>query len=337
MNESLILVLLFCSSFLLTKIFCFLAVKKHWFDIPGSRSSHSIPTPKSGGVAFVLTYLSAVSYLFFCKELPQNDFFALLAGLIVAVLGLVDDFKNLSIKLRISVHFAMVLLALFFLGGPPEILFFSSHFMFQETGFLYLGYFIVALALVWLVNLYNFMDGIDGLAALEAFFVSIAASFLVWTQGANDTALLLLCLAVSVSGFMLLNLPSASIFMGDTGSNFLGFTIGVLACITINEGLLNVWVWGVLLGVFVVDGTVTLIERMRAGEVWYHPHCSHGYQKAAMKYGSHGKVDIGITLINFFWLFPLAWLSSQAAGWGVVITLLAYSPLVVMVKYYRKN
>lgn len=337
MNVVLVLALLFCSSFILTRLVCFLAIKKGWFDIPGSRSSHSQPTPRSGGIAFIVTFLGALVYIYSTGALFENELFALLAGLIVAVLGFFDDLMNLSIKLRISVHFIVVLLALFFLGGPPEISIFSFSVNFQEGGPLLLGYILAAWALVWLINLYNFMDGIDGLAGLEAVFISLAAGSIVLIKGNSTIAFLLFSLGVVVSGFLPLNLPKAKIFMGDTGSNFLGFIIGVLSLITINRGLMDVWTWAILLGVFIVDATMTLIGRMRSNEVWYHAHRSHAYQQAAIKYARHGKVDLGVSLINCFWLFPLAWLNVWIENYGLAFVLLAYMPIFFLGRYYRHN
>lgn len=194
-----------------------------------------------------------------------------------------------------------------------------------------------ALAFTWFINLYNFMDGIDGIAAVEAIFVCLAASFLCWDRGANTEALLLLCLLVSVAGFLLINWPPAKIFMGDVGSNFLGLIIGLLGLMTINNGVLNIWTWSILLAVFVVDSTGTLVQRFRSGEVWYYAHRSHFYQLAALKFSSHRKVDLGLIALNCCWLFPLAWSSVEYPGLGFVLMLVAYIPVGVAGVYYKSK
>jgi Fuc2NAc and GlcNAc transferase len=337
MDRIIVLILLFVSTLFLTKFVCFLANKRRWLDIPDVRSSHSRPTPKSGGIGIVVTFLGVSCFLFYNNSLTNTEFAALLCGFIIAVLGLIDDLKTLGIRIRIGVHFLLVLLAIFLLGGPPEIPLIFTTLSFQELQLTGFGYLAASLVFVWIINFYNFMDGIDGLAALQTIFVCLATAIIIGVQGANEEAFLLLCLAVTVSGFLLMNLPPAEVFMGDTGSYFLGYMIGVLGLITIKEELMDVWSWGVLLGVFVVDSTSTLLQRMRSGQIWYHAHRSHAYQMAAISYKSHSKVDAGVMLINCMWLFPLAWLNMKVEGWGVVIIFLAYLPLLLLGKYFKNK
>lgn len=330
MSEILILALLLISSFFLSGFVRFLMLKRNWFDEPNSRSSHGRPTPNSGGLAFVLCFFSAVLYLFFIDLLPANEFIALCMGLFVAALGFMDDIWNMNITGRIGVHFISAIVVLISLGGLPELPVFSL-----LIDFGWLGYPIGVLGIVWSINLYNFMDGIDGMAALEACFVCAAAiSFAVLQNFPND-ALLLQCLLASILGFLFWNLPTAKIFMGDVGSNFLGLILAVLGLVTISHGLMNIWTWAILLGVFIVDSTLTLIRRIRVGEIWYYAHRSHAYQHAALRHSSHGKVDLVVILINCFWLFPLAWVTVINVEWAILTTVVAYIPMLVLGFYYK--
>jgi Fuc2NAc and GlcNAc transferase len=116
----------------------------------------------------------------------------------------------------------------------------------------------------------------------------------------------LLCLAGAVAGFLVWNRCPARIFMGDTGSGFLGFTLGAPAILTLGDGGITLWSWAILLGVFIVDATLTLLRRMLNGERWYQAHRTHAYQHAARRWGSHRRVTVAVLSINVLWLW-LGW------------------------------
>jgi len=188
---------------------------------------------------------------------------------------------------------------------------------------------IYTLGLVWLINLFNFMDGIDGIAAIEAVCVLSGCVLLLWFQGAPlQTLAWPMLLAVTVVGFLLWNWPPASIFMGDVGSGFLGYVLGCFLVDTAVAGLIPVWSWLILLGVFVVDATVTLVRRALSGARWYEAHRSHAYQHAAQKWKSHRKVSLAVLGINLVWLLPLAWLAALIPEHGWLIMVVALAPLV---------
>ncbi len=189
---------------------------------------------------------------------------------------------------------------------------------------------LALLALLWLLNLYNFMDGIDGLAGSELVFVTFLSYLLVINSGDEVTAMLSATLLAAGAGFLLWNWPPAKIFMGDVGSSFTGFSLGVLALISMQSGILTLWTWLILLAVFIVDATVTLLRRFWRGEKWYEGHATHAYQQAARQYKSHAKVTITVIVINLLWLAPLAWLSVQRPELGMALTLLAMMPLLLL-------
>jgi Fuc2NAc and GlcNAc transferase len=314
MEDLLILAFLLIFSSCLTGLVRFLALKKNWFDIPNSRSSHASPIPKSGGLGFLVSFYVLVFYLYLTGSLLRSELIALGMGLLVALIGLIDDFKMLKISTRLTMQFIAGFIALISLGGLPVLPLFSIN---------------GTLGIIWLVNLYNFMDGIDGLAALEACFICIAVSGFAILQNFPNEVFIFGGLLVSIIGFLVWNFPVAKIFMGDVGSNFLGFIFAVLGLITISHGFMNIWSW------FIVDTTMTLIRRISLGEVWYYAHRSHAYQHAAVKYSSHKKVDVVVSLINIFWLFPLAWVTVVKLEWAMIITLMAYIPLIVLGYFYK--
>ena len=159
---------------------------------------------------------------------------------------------------------------------------------------------LAVFSLIWLLNLFNFMDGIDGLAGGQLFFVSILTLFIVIS---SDNVLILLSatFAAAAAGFLFWNWPPAKIFMGDVGSSFIGFSLGVMALLSMHHGSMTVWTWVLLLGVFVVDATLTLAIRFKDKKRWYEGHATHAYQNAARYYKSHAKVTITLLLINFLW------------------------------------
>lgn len=168
---------------------------------------------------------------------------------------------------------------------------------FAELNLFWLINVLAVIAIVWMINLYNFMDGIDGIAGTEAITISGAAAIFLWVQNSGLVAVCLLILA-AVLGFLIWNWPPAKIFMGDVGSGFLGFVIAVLAIWSENSGAAPLLIWLLLLGVFIVDATVTLVKRMTRGEKLYEAHRSHVYQLAVQAGYSHKQVTLTILLIN---------------------------------------
>lgn len=322
----------FVASVVLTGFVRSHALKSSHIAYPVERSSHVIPTPVGGGLSIVLVFLGTASYLYLQQTLPREHLIALgLGGVLIAVVSYWDDRSFLPVQQRILVHFASAAVALFLIGGFPPF-----PFGYAQLDLGVVGYLIGALFLVWLVNLYNFMDGIDGIAGSEALTVSAGASVIalgvVGEPNVVQSSILLLqfVLAAASLGFLLWNWPPAKIFMGDVGSCFVGFTLGVFALLNSIVDLLPIWSWLILLGVFLVDATLTLLRRFFRGERWYESHCCHAYQHAARRWDSHKKVTLGVILLNIFWLLPLAWLAAIYPAAGFAITLLAMAPLVVL-------
>jgi Fuc2NAc and GlcNAc transferase len=144
-----------------------------------------------------------------------------------------------------------------------------------------------------------------------------------------------LILAGASLGFLLWNWPPAKIFMGDVGSGFLGFILGVLALYTPTFSRMSFWSWLILLGVFLVDATVTLLVRAARRERLHIAHRSHTYQRLARKLQSHQKVTLGVLAINIFWLFPLAFAATRHPAQGAWLTVLAMVPLVAICVWSR--
>ena len=315
---------LFLAALLLTGAIRRIALQWSALDVPVARSLHEEPIPVGGGLAIALLFLLYAMACWRYGLLADSQVLALAGGgVIVAGVGLFDDLRKLSLSLRLFCQFAAACWALYWLATPQPV-----DFLFFVIANSLLLNTLAALSLVWLINLYNFMDGIDGLAATELVFITIVG-FLLGVMF-DDMALGLLSggLCAAGLGFLAWNWPPARIFLGDAGSGFIGFSLGVLALLSLGEGRATVWTWLLLLGVFATDATVTLLRRIWRGDKWYEGHCCHAYQHAARRFGSHGRVTGAILAVNAFWLGPLACLSVFQPQWGMPLTLLGLAPLV---------
>ena len=295
--------------------------------VPNQRSSHSLPTPHGGGLALLVSFYLGGSYLVFAGGVDIPHLFGLsLCGLGIAMIGLLDDLFHLSTFKRFVVHCFCVFWAVhFFLSFDPS-------FLPGDNGIPpVIVRLLLMVGVVWLLNLFNFMDGIDGLAGAEAISVALGAGLLLFFNGETENYLpLLLVLAASAFGFLIWNWPPAKIFMGDACSAFLGFCFGIFCLLTTSCTGLTLWSWLILLAVFVVDSTVTLLVRIRRGEKWYQAHRSHAYQILSRRMGSHLKVTLCYLAINWFFLFPLACLSLHRPEYGLFLTIFSYSLLTIL-------
>lgn len=319
-----LIVFLCIVSFFMTWAFRVYAISRSMFDIPNSRSSHSVPTPRGGGLAIVCSFIIALIILLAVGALPSNFAYALLwAGSGVALLGFLDDRGHIPAHWRLIGHFAASIWALICLNGLPAITFFGLLLDLK-----WIGNCLAAFYLVWMLNLYNFMDGIDGVASIEAVCTCLAACLLYWLSGYTELIWGPMALAAATLGFLFWNFPPAKIFMGDAGSGFLGITIGIFCLQGAWVNGVFFWVWLILLGVFIVDATMTLFRRLCRGEKIYQAHRSHAYQHASRYYGKHRTVTVGVAIINVFWLLPVAMLVVSGVVDGVVGLICAYIPLV---------
>ena len=328
MGNLFLYLIIFFSSLLFSEIIYRISLKKEFLDTPNERSSHSIATPRGGGLSIVMCFLIALCF----GNLSSSDiFFALIgAGILVAFVGFWDDRGHIAARWRLLSHFIAAIWVLFWLGGVPEF-----QFLNLSINLSWFGFIIVAFTLVWLLNLFNFMDGIDGIAASETIFVACAGAYFSWLNGLENLSYISLVLASSTMGFLILNWPPAKIFMGDVGSGFLGLMLGIIAYANILEGG-SFWVWLILLAVFLVDSGVTLLRRIFNGDKWYEAHCSHAYQHAARKWG-HRRVTIAIIIINLCWLLPLAYLVYLNEGLAILLVSVAYIPLILLALKFKSG
>ncbi|MCE9659491.1 MAG: glycosyltransferase family 4 protein [Burkholderiales bacterium] len=300
-------------------------------DRPNERSSHTVPTPRGGGIAIVVSYLALVAVFAFREPGAERLAAALLGGGgLVALLGFIDDRRPLPARWRFAGHLLAAAWVIAWFGPLPPAPIFGPVIDLGPG-----AYFVSGLYLVWSINQFNFMDGIDGIASLEAIAVALGGAFLWWLTQPQGGWQLAVAFAACVAGFLVWNFPKARIFMGDAGSGFLGYVVATLALWSCSTLPHLFWSWIILGGAFMVDSTVTLVRRVALGERFNQAHRSHAYQYAARRYGSHPFVSIAFFAVTALWLLPLATLVALGrldGAWGVVI---AYTPLMILAFHYK--
>lgn len=307
------------------------ALARSIIDIPNARSSHVVPTPRGGGVAIVVSFLLALVGLGAGGLLEAHAVLTVAgAGGLIAIIGFMDDHGHIAARWRLLGHFIAAAWGLFWLGGLPPLTVFGG-----EIDLGWAGSIIAAVYLVWLLNLYNFMDGIDGIASVEAICVCLGACGVYWLGGYEQLMVLPVILIMAVGGFLYWNFPPAKIFMGDAGSGFLGIALGLLSLQAAWVSSELFWCWLILLGVFIVDATFTLIRRLLRGDKVYEAHRSHAYQFASRRVGGHLPVTLAVALLTLCWLLPVAACVMLFDIDGFVGLLVAYVPLVGLALAYN--
>ncbi|RDE22993.1 glycosyl transferase [Motiliproteus coralliicola] len=300
-------------------------------DIPNERSSHVHPTPRGGGIAIWFSFSLALIYQYDALSggLQTLAWLLLIGGGLIALVGLLDDCFNVPVWPRFSAHLIVALMSVAMLEKLPTLPVLGG-----EVSLGWVGYGVYALLIVWTINLYNFMDGIDGIASAQAVCVALGAALVLLLSGRSDEAGLLTLLAVCCFAFLVWNWPPAKIFMGDVGSAYLGFVIAIFAIVSaLNDGV-NIWTWMILMGVFWVDATCTLLWRMASRQSWHEAHRSHVYQVMARQWRSHKKVTLSVIGINVFWLYPWAVMTVIWPQWAFLCVLVSSLPLVYLVFRY---
>ena len=269
------------------------AIRNKIIVIPNERSLHDLPTPKGGGIAIVLTWYIGITILFFCGIIERNLFFALLSGILLAIVSLIDDINGLKPLIRLIIQFLTAILAFIFLGGLRPLIMPQININYD-----FLVYPAAIVGIVWFINLFNFMDGVDGFASTEAIII---CSVLLMVSGNLINLLLISC----VFGFLIWNWPKAKIFMGDVGSTQLGFILVILGIYFHNIYKFSILNWIMLSSPFWFDATLTLYRRWRNGEKLSEAHRKHVYQRIVQSGFSHLKVNMCLIAINSFVLLMI--------------------------------
>ncbi|WP_323591287.1 MraY family glycosyltransferase [Aliarcobacter butzleri] len=311
-----IYIILLLISFLLTYFIKNYMIKKSLVASVNERSSHTVPTPHGGGIAIAITWFIGLFYLYFIGQIEENLFYALLFGAVISIVSFFDDIYELSPKLRLIIQAIVAIGGLYFLGGFETLTF--GIFDIQNPIFTNIFAFFM---IIWFINLYNFLDGINGYAGSEALFLAVAGFILF---GGNH----FLVLAVAVLGFLYWNWNKAKIFMGDVGSTLLGYNVAIFTIYYANQEPTNFWIWIILFSVYWFDATLTLIRRKLNKERLSQAHKKHAYQRLTQADWSHYKVtnySIGLNIL----LFAIVYFISNI----FVAFLFAFVVLVLSMKF----
>ncbi len=287
-------------SFTLTGLALLYAQRVGMIDTPSARRSHNRPTARGGGIAITISML-----LFLLLPVPVTDNTTVLllfvsALSVITITGWVDDHRPLAARLRFAIQFLVAATVVaYYIVLVPETRFDTASVatILIATGLL--------LAICWNINLVNFMDGSNGLAAFTGLFCSLLLAWLFHQAGDRSGILIAATSAAAIAGFLPWNWPLGRIFMGDAGSYAIGFTLAFLSVHAFSTELVSLWQLILVQSVFVVDSTATLVYRVIRGEQWYTAHREHAYQRMLAMGMSHTRVLLIYALVNVFLILPV--------------------------------
>ncbi|MFK7730480.1 MAG: glycosyltransferase family 4 protein [Pseudomonadales bacterium] len=320
MNEMIVLIAaVFAASQVLLYVYRQIAIRQHWLDIPNERSSHTAPTPGGAGLFLAIVFSTAAAYLWVSGKLSPEIVWLYVMPPIMALMGWIDDRFAVSRRIRAAVY---LFCAILFVNGISD----NNSFWVL----LALAVFVFAF-----VNAFNFMDGIDGIAASQVLFYAVA--FIVVCTGPLEMDLqsLLILLATISAAFLFWNWSPAWLFMGDSGSLFFGFLLAATAVYAAEISALSLLSSLILLASFIADSSVTLLSRLLNGERIQDAHRTHLYQLLARKWGSHARVVILYTAVNITVLLPVAVVSETHPSLAAILCIASYAVLCSIVWVYR--
>jgi len=312
----LIYLMLLISSFFLTYFIRNYYIKNAILEEVNERSSHTIPTPHGGGIAIAITWFAGLIYLNFTNQIDPHLFYSLMFGIGISVLSFIDDMVDLSAKNRMFFHFGFAILGLWLLGGLSLI----DFGLFSISNEYWLSSIIAVVAIVYFINVSNFMDGLNGYLSSEILFLCIAG-FMFFGDS------LFIVFAVSILGFLYWNFGNnASIFMGDVGSTLLGYNIAIFTIYYANIDSNNLWIWIILFGLFWFDSILTIFRRKLNGEDISKAHKKHAYQRLHQSGWSHLQVSLfgmGINIVLFMIVYfisniAIAFICSLIVLYGMI-------------------
>lgn len=312
-------------SSLLTYLFIRWSAHREIVAEENHRSMHKGRVPVGGGLPLIAAALLVASLFWPLEDLARTLWFSLA---LLALVSWADDRKTLNPVVRLAAHLTASFAAV--LSLPPDALVFQGALPFV------LDRLVAALAVAWFINLYNFMDGIDGLAGSETAAIAGGYAAIVYAVGAHSTPLYGLSLAVlgGSIGFLVWNWSPAKIFMGDVGSVPLGFLMAVLM---LDLAVHHSFAAALILPLyFAADATITLLKRLLSGAKPWDAHRTHFYQRAAMQVGSHTRVVISIIAGNLALLIA-AGLALTAPFFALLLALAATGALLVALERMAKQ
>jgi len=277
---------------------------KNIFDTVNERSMHEGQVPRGGGIIIIVLLLTALLWFAISSTRPLLFLALWLTILMWSALSWRDDRYDLSPKLRLVLQMAFAIFAVSAFGWVDNIQL-NSDFRLSLAWF---GALMTFIGFLWLANLYNFMDGMDGLVAAQTIIASLTFGFWFWVLGDLEIAFVCLIVAAASYGFLLWNWRPAKIFMGDVGSVTLGAFFACLIIIATSRFDVPVLSMVMLFGLFVADASLTMLKRAFRGEKIWLPHREHFYQRIGLAGMEHEKIVI-VSIVGMLFCSLLATLS----------------------------
>jgi Fuc2NAc and GlcNAc transferase len=300
-----------------------LARKSGMIALPGERQSHSHATPTGGGLGLVFSVVMTTACLELIISLPVFWWQNMLPGvLLLTVIGWQDDRVPVSSFVRLVIQ---LVVSIWLIGFASLALSLKDVFVFA----------VIILSVVWLMNVYNFMDGSNGMAGFQGVFAGLVMAGMFQAGGEQAMALIALAVASACAGFLPLNFPSAKVFMGDVSSVPLGFIFASFAIYGMYTGSLSLAVSILIMSVFLVDATLTLVARAFRGEQWYTAHAHHVYQRLITLGWSHREVLTLYQAINVFLVLPVIVLATIYPQFA--IAMMASTLLLLAIGWHIAN
>ena len=307
----------------------------HVLDRPGARSLHHQAVPRSGGVALVTALLLGWGIGWWGNLIPWSSVSGRIAlGVVfLALVGALDDRRGLSPLARLPVQLVAALLLVDLAPTALDL----PGLEWRWSRPVAVGF--TLLFVLWMTNLYNFMDGLDGLAGSMALVGFSTLAVLGWLGGAQAFAWSAALVAAAAVGFLYFNRPPARLFMGDAGAPVLGYLAAAFVLWGEALGAFPLWVGLLVFAPFVVDATYTLMRRALGGEAVWRAHRSHLYQRLALAWGGHGRVLawgwLVMGLCSLAAVAAVVWPQARGAiFWGA---LLAWGGLVLFTEHHLRG
>ncbi len=309
----------------LTNIVRTYTLRRGVLDRPNARSSHSIPTPRGGGLALIAASVLGIAVAVVANLATTNDALILTAGMLaLGAVGWLDDTRGVRPGVRLVVHGGVAVWTVYMFGGLPSI-----HLGNESLSLGVGGYLIGVVGIVWGINLFNFMDGIDGLAGSQAVLIFGTGALLLVLHGDNSLGAISASVAAAAVGFLAWNWPPAKIFLGDAGSGVIGYLVAALAIASENHGSVPLIAFAILSGLFITDATITLLRRVSRGERPTVAHRDHAYQRLTRAWGSHRVVTARAASVTLTLVF-LAYIGTMIPRLMLPVFVVAYVFLTVL-------
>lgn len=318
--------ILFLINYFSLKFYIKIAIKNEIIAIGNSKNLHFGKIPRGAGLVFGSIYIISVTFTYFQKNISFENFFPIFIGSILSlILGFWDDIKDLGISIKLFGQFFIIITLVYLIY---DFSIFNQNYFFDLIFNI-----LLILVIMWMLNAYNFLDGSDGhlgtVASMQCLLLAIATHI----NGQLDIVWPIFLLLSVIMIFLKFNWEPASVFMGDSGSLFIGINIITFILISFKFSILNPITMFIILSYFLIDTFGTLILRIFMRKSWKQRHRSHPYQNFSRIF-SHQKTSILVIIYHLFWLLPLVTFTIYYPNYKIIFLMFSMFPtLLFLFKY----